>query len=306
MNSTVSVIIPFYNNASWLTEAVESVLAQSYPADEIIVINDGSEEDISSFIEKYKEKVIYFYKKNGGPATARNFGIEKSSGDYIAFLDSDDIWLPNKLEIQIKLMDRYNAKWSHTSYELFDTENTEDNIINRISAKGFDGMIYPKMIISNSLATPTLVISGNLLRENPEFRFNNNMRFGQDQFLWVNIAPEHEILAIDETLVKVRMRGSNAALRARVQLRARALIWQVLLQDKEKFKVKEISNVVKIAFKLSSLGTYVLSIFEKLTKNKRILEFISRILYIIPWILFKWEFKILSKQGKKNGKRINT
>lgn len=295
MNSTVSVIIPFYNNVTWLTEAVESVLAQNYPVDEILVINDGSEEDIDHFINKYKDKIIYYYKENGGPATARNLGIEKSTGDYVAFLDSDDIWLPNKLEIQINQMKFYNAKWSHTSYELFDTSKIENNKIKSVSVREFDGMIYPKIIMANNLATPTIVISGDFLRGNPKLRFNNGMRYGQDQFLWINIAPEHKILSIDEVLVRVRMRGSNAALRARVQLRARAIIWKVLQEDNERFKVKQIPTVAKMAFALSRFGTCILSFFEKLTKNTLVLEYISRVLFLTPWILFKVQFKILTR-----------
>jgi teichuronic acid biosynthesis glycosyltransferase TuaG len=300
MNSTVSVIIPFYNNVTWLSEAVESVLAQSYPVHEILVINDGSEEDVNHFTKKYKDKIIYIYKENGGPATARNFGIEKSTGDYVAFLDSDDIWLPNKLEIQINLMKLHDVKWSHTSYDLFDTDSIEKDIIKSVSVKEFDGKIYPKMILANNLATPTIVISGDILRDNPKLRFNNEMRYGQDQFLWLNIAPEHNILSIDEILVRVRMRGNNAALRARVQLRARAIIWKVLQEDKDRFKVKQIPNAAKVAFVLARFGTSILSFFEKFIKNTLILEYISRVLFLFPWILFKVEFRILSRAGKVN------
>jgi teichuronic acid biosynthesis glycosyltransferase TuaG len=296
MKSSVSVIIPFYNEVSWLVEAVDSVLAQSYPVDEIIVVNDGSTANLEGFISIYNEKIKYIYKENGGPATARNLGIEKSTGDYIAFLDSDDIWLPKKLEVQIKLMEKYQVKWSHSSYELFDNDKVENNTIKTVSVKEFDGMIYPKMLMANNLATPTIVICGDFLRKNPKLRFNNEMRYGQDQYLWLNIAPEHNILCIDEVLVRVRMRGSNAALRARVQLRARAIIWGVLVQDIERFKVKQLPKVAKVAFSLSKLGTSVLSYFEKSIKNISILEWISRVLFLIPWILFKVEFKIYSSK----------
>jgi teichuronic acid biosynthesis glycosyltransferase TuaG len=255
MKPSVSVIIPFYSGVPWLIEAIESVLAQSYAAEEIIVINDGSKENVEDFLNAYGDKIIYIYKDNGGPATARNLGIEKSTGDYIAFLDSDDIWLPNKLSVQIALMEEHQSIWSHTSYETFDTEKQEYNTINTVSVKNFNGMIYPKMLASNNLATPCIVIRGDILRSNPKLRFNNKMRYGQDQYLWLNIAVEHSILAIDEVMVRVRMRGSNAALRARVQLRARAIIWNVLKQDNNKFKVQELPILIKLAFTLSKLQT---------------------------------------------------
>lgn len=109
----VSVIIPFYQHMDRLTEAVESVLQQNYDNIEIIVINDGSPEDISDFLERFKGKIIYEMKPNGGQATARNRGIEIATGDIIAFLDSDDMWLPQKLFVQVKAMEMSNAIWSY-------------------------------------------------------------------------------------------------------------------------------------------------------------------------------------------------
>lgn len=287
METSVSVIIPFFNEVSWLIEAVESVIAQTYKAKEIIVVNDGSKENIDDFLHKYDDKIIYIYKENGGPATARNLGIEKSTGDYIAFLDSDDIWLPKKLEVQIGLMEKTKSIWSHTSYETFDTNVIESNTIKKITVKNFDGMIYPKMLMSNNIATPCIVIKGDILRSNTKLRFNNDMRYGQDQYLWINVATEFEILAIDKVLTRVRVRGNNAALRAIVQLKARAIIWQVLNNNKAKFRVNEISRISKLAFYLSNLGMKVVSFFEKYIENKIILENIARVMYMLPWLIFK-------------------
>ena len=87
---TVSVIIPFYSNIDWLYEAMDSVLAQTYPIHEVILVNDGSKEDMSEFLTMYGDKIIYLYQDNAGPATARNNGIRHATWDYIAFEDSDD------------------------------------------------------------------------------------------------------------------------------------------------------------------------------------------------------------------------
>lgn len=102
----VSVIIPTYNRTNFLKFAIKSVLKQTYKRFEIIVVDDGSEEDIYSTIQTINsQKIKYFRIKHQGlPAIARNFGIRKSKGKYIAFLDSDDYWYPNKLEYQIKLI----------------------------------------------------------------------------------------------------------------------------------------------------------------------------------------------------------
>jgi len=291
MKVSVSVIIPFYNGISWLIEAVESVLTQTYASKEIIVVNDGSKEDINKFLNRYKNRIIYIYKENGGSATARNIGIEKSTGDYIAFLDSDDLWQPSKLEKQIAIMEKTHCIWSHTGYETFDTKKDEPNTIKKISVANFDGNIYPKILMSNNLATPCIIIKGDFLRKNSSLRFNNEMRHGEDQFLWINIALKHNIVAIDEVLTRVRIRGSNVALCARIQLQVRANIWQILKQDKNKFRVKEIPGFTRFAYKLSSLSYKILATKEESIKNNLGFEILSRIMYVIPWMLFKLDYR---------------
>ena len=117
MEPLVSVIIPFYNGVSWLEEAVESVFLQNYPNIEIIVVNDGSKEDVSQFLQKYGDRIKYYYQENAGPGKARNNGLSHANGKYIALLDSDDLWTEGKLRYQINYMEENpHIMWSHTSY----------------------------------------------------------------------------------------------------------------------------------------------------------------------------------------------
>ena len=96
----ISVIIPVYNGELYLTEAIESVLSQSFQPSEIIVIDDGSTDNSQSIIKQYIPKVTYVYQENKGTAAARNVGIRISRGNFLAFLDQDDIWQTEKLELQ--------------------------------------------------------------------------------------------------------------------------------------------------------------------------------------------------------------
>src|SRR2546426_5040394 len=101
----VSVIIPCFNRSAQLREAVESVLAQTYQDFEILIIDDGSTDDTRVSLEnrfRGNPRIRYFYKNHGGPGPARNLGLGHAVGEYIAFLDSDDLWLPEKLENQIR------------------------------------------------------------------------------------------------------------------------------------------------------------------------------------------------------------
>ena len=108
MSSRVSVIIPSYNAAKYLPEALESILNQTRKADEIILIDDGSTDNTEQLISSYPE-VIYFKQENSGTAAALNEGIKKSSGDILAFLDADDIWMPDKINLQLNALQQNPA-----------------------------------------------------------------------------------------------------------------------------------------------------------------------------------------------------
>jgi len=105
----VSVIIPIYNRLQYLPAAIGSVLNQTYQDFEIIVVDDGSTEDVKGKISEYikqnpSKKIKYFYQENKGVSAARNRGIKEATGEYIAFLDSDDIWVPEKLSLQTEYL----------------------------------------------------------------------------------------------------------------------------------------------------------------------------------------------------------
>lgn len=97
----VSVIIPVYNRDRYLAEAIDSVFAQTYPEIELIVVDDGSSDRSAEVAQQYLPDLIYYYQSNGGISAARNTGIGLAQGEFLAFLDSDDIWMPDKLSKQM-------------------------------------------------------------------------------------------------------------------------------------------------------------------------------------------------------------
>lgn len=111
---TVSVIITTYNRAQFLKEAIESVLNQSYQDFELIVIDDGSEDETQEIVDSYGDRIEYHFQKNAGISCTRNRGLEHAKGEYIAFLDSDDLWKRHKLRMQMEFFER-NAE-SHICY----------------------------------------------------------------------------------------------------------------------------------------------------------------------------------------------
>ncbi|MFZ5997680.1 MAG: glycosyltransferase family 2 protein [Nitrospirota bacterium] len=139
----VSVIIPVYNRVHCITDALESVLQQTYRNIEIIVIDDGSTDATREVLAPYRHKITYIYQDNAGPARARNNGIMRSSGAFIAFLDSDDLWSPEKIEQQVKafmedpqlgivatnVMIRYPGNDVPTGFEAMDTATIRERFL---------------------------------------------------------------------------------------------------------------------------------------------------------------------------------
>ena len=138
----VSVIIPTYNRADCITKAIDSVLAQTYKNYEIIIVDDGSTDDTKQVLQAYIERrdIDYMYKENAGCATARNAGIHKAHGEWIAFLDSDDRWHPEYLECQLKCLEYVHGKVSFANISFdFDGEMefAEQNISGTLKADDF-------------------------------------------------------------------------------------------------------------------------------------------------------------------------
>ncbi len=106
MSASISCIVPVYNGARFLGEALESIRAQSLQPTEIIVVDDGSTDDTARVAHAYSGRLTYRYQSNAGPASARNHGIRIATGDYLAFLDADDLWRADKLELQMLALDR--------------------------------------------------------------------------------------------------------------------------------------------------------------------------------------------------------
>ncbi|HIW50310.1 MAG TPA: glycosyltransferase [Candidatus Blautia intestinavium] len=285
----VSVIIPFYARVDWLKEAVDSVLLQNFKDYEIIVVNDGSPENMTEFLAQYSNKIKYIKKENGGPSTARNAGIEIATGKYIAFLDSDDRWLPKKLKTQLEYMKKNDVIWSYCGYRTFGGGES-------VEYKMTDSDI-PIVHRYNTpyIATPCVMIERQYLVDCPNVRFNPDLRYGQDSYFWLMINADNPILAIPDVLVEVRIRGGNASKRARVQIQARSNVWKCRKDNKKQLIDKyNISILFKLASELCVIGDKVISVFEKKYSPETV-EKVSKVLFVVPWALFKIDRKINCK-----------
>jgi teichuronic acid biosynthesis glycosyltransferase TuaG len=202
----VSVIIPAYNAAHYLAEAVDSVLRQSFQDFEILVIDDGSTDDTEELMRGYRTKVRYLRQQNSGVAIARNHGIEQSRGRYIAFLDADDTWAAHKLERQLTAMaDHKDYRICYSAFTITGPDLTPISVSrSRRQAHALEDIL----LRGNVIATPTTVMGERALFVESG-GFDSALSQCADWDMWVRLAALTDFLYIDEPLAWYRRHGAN-------------------------------------------------------------------------------------------------
>jgi glycosyltransferase involved in cell wall biosynthesis len=207
----VSVIIPTYNQARYLSAAVRSVLSQTYGDLELIVVNDGSTDNTRQEVAGFSDsRVRYIYQENRGLSAARNTGILASAGEYIALLDSDDVWLPRKLELQVEFLDSCSeTALVYSDAYLFD-DQTGDITGKFLDGKGvFSGKVLRHLLSIQFIKPSTAVIRRSVFKT--VGAFDESIGEVQDRDMWLRIARQFNIEGIDMPLVKVRSHASNVS-----------------------------------------------------------------------------------------------
>ncbi len=197
-NPLVSIIIPSYNMAKLVLRAVESVLNQTYQNLEIIVVDDGSTDNTKQLLEPYFNKIKYVYKANGGVCSARNAGLRQASGAFIALLDSDDTYMPDKVEKSLKfLQDNPDFGFVHTDTYLVDSQDREIERYQHPKSR-YTGWISRQLLKGNFIANPT-----NFFRRECYDScggYEESLFPPGDWDLWLRISKKFKVGYIDEPL----------------------------------------------------------------------------------------------------------
>ncbi len=272
---TVSVIIPTYNREKSLERAIKSVLNQTYKDYELIIIDDGSTDNTDRILHKYEKNIRHFSILHAGVSAARNFGIKKSHGDWIALLDSDDYWLPEKLEKQMQYIQEHpefkvaqvGEKWIRNG-----------KFVNPMKKhQKYSGWIF-EQCLPLCIVSPSAVIIQKTIFEEVGY-FNESMPICEDYDLWLRIAKDHPIGLMDETLI-VKTGGHDDQLsrqywgmdRFRVDALER-LLDEDLKPWQRKLVIKEIVNKLEILYIGREKRTELPNVFEpKLKQYKRMLH----------------------------------
>ncbi len=208
----VSIVLPTYNRQRYLREAVESVLAQTYTRWELIVVDDGSTDGTAEYVRGVQDPRVRFIREEhcGNPARVRNWGISRAAGEYVAFLDSDDLWRPKKLELQLQdLAVHPECEWSYTHCDRIGPRGESLPFPRARRPRSDRGWIAGKVVtVEAVVVTPSVIVTRRLARELGGF--DETFLFFEDYEFWARCALASPVTVVPIELVLVRDHsGSN-------------------------------------------------------------------------------------------------
>jgi glycosyltransferase involved in cell wall biosynthesis len=215
MEHLISVIIPTYNRAKFIKESIDSVVGQKLPSGydiEILVIDDGSTDNTEDVLKPFvvAKKIKYYNIPHSGlPSIVRNFGIQRSKGNLVAFQDSDDIWAINKLTYQLPAFDDSNVALSYGNAEMIDSKGKK--IGNKILADnvGKSGNIFEYLVNENIISTLTVIARRDVLDAVGCFNESSELYAVEDYHLWLRICQNNPVKYVDKTLAFYRVHDNN-------------------------------------------------------------------------------------------------
>ena len=203
---TVSVIIHTYNNEKFIAETVESVLNQTYKDYEIIVVDDGSADGTRDALVPYMQKIRYHYKENGGIASAKNAGISLSETEFVAFLDHDDLWAPDKLQLQ---MEHFNENPQIGLVYAKYTSFRDGKELRTKPEKGYSGWIFKELLSKSFIQTSTVVVKRECL--DAVGPYDETFSLGDEYDMFLRIARKFQCGFVDKGLTRYRVHDTNAS-----------------------------------------------------------------------------------------------
>lgn len=218
------MIVPVYNRAGLVGRALDSILSQTYHPIEILAVDDGSTDDSKQILEDYARRhpgvIKVLTQGNSGPAAARNHGIRHAQGEFIAFLDSDDMWVPTKLERQVPLC----RQGPGLVYSAIQEVDEEGRLLRTVPCEdGLRGDIYRDLLIRNRMTGGTVVVRRASLER--VGLFDESLQAAENWDLWIRIGRDFEVDFVDEPLVKyLRHEGSMSEDLTRMRHAAEAVL----------------------------------------------------------------------------------
>jgi glycosyltransferase involved in cell wall biosynthesis len=204
----VSVVMPAYNGERFLRESLDSVLAQTYPNLEIVVVDDGSTDGTPGLLLSYEERLVVVTQQNEGVAKARNAGIHRAGGALIAFIDQDDLWAPTKIEKQVALLEEdERVGLVHTATAYFDnaTQSFRQPLCESCHPESAVGDCFERLLLGNTLTQSSVMVRKTVLEEVGLFDPLSAKNSCQDYDLWLRVARVCRFGYLPEKLTTFRL-----------------------------------------------------------------------------------------------------
>ncbi len=252
MSETISVIIPAYNAEKYIRAAVQSVLDQTRPVHEIIIIDDGSTDGTRQAVEEIQKQrgtgmpvLRHIFQQNQGPAVARNTGIKNAAGDYIAFLDSDDYWLPARLKKQMEVFRARPEAGLVCSGRFRVDETTGRKTIDCAGSKFSNDSYRDLWTQGNYVVTSSVLARRRCLEEAGGFDEDSRLLGGEDADMWLRVAEKFQIVYVNEPLVGYLVRTSGLN-RSNIQRSYEAAIFAIQKHEMEfRRRYTDASSVIR-------------------------------------------------------------
>lgn len=232
----VSVVIPAYNCANYIRESVQSVLSQDYPSIEVIVVDDGSTDGTDRVLSEMGTSIRVVRQTNGGPAKARNRGVAHANGEFIAFLDGDDVWLPGKLRTQMEYFaDHPEVDICFTRFSLWHPRADKTfpapmDFADYIPGCGIDeacsGWLYTDLLLDSVICIITVVLRKSVFEHLNGF--DETLRVGEDYHFWLRSSRKFQAHKIAATFALYRLHGENTTVRPKPVNNEYAVLERVL------------------------------------------------------------------------------
>lgn len=203
----ISVVMATYNMGQYVAQAVRSVLAQDYPAIEVIVVDDGSSDDTAEVLAQFGEdpRVRIFQQANAGQTKAKNRGLQAARGHYVGFCDADNLWCPGKLSMQLPLLQaRRDPVVVYGDIQLIDAEGHD---LPTPKGRRYSGRVTAQLLVDNFVTFNTVLVPRRLLEE--AGGFDESLRMGIDYDLWLRLSVKYPFAYLDRPLVRYRIWGGQ-------------------------------------------------------------------------------------------------
>ncbi len=291
----VSVIIPSYNAETFIARTLESVLSQTYKNLEVLVVDDGSQDQTAEIVREFAKKdtrVTLLQQQNSGVAAARNLGIEKSKGEFIAPLDADDIWYPENIEKQVQCFLNSNSSVGLVYSWSVDIDK-QDRLTGEFRAARIEGEVYVTLLCHDFIANASCVLIRRSCLEkcggyNSKLRENNGQG-GEDWDLYLRLAEQYQFRVVPEFLVGYRKHPNSMSCNYTAMAKSRELIWETINHKYPSIPpiIEQLSNssfYMYLASQSSRTGQHKSTLFwiYKALQNDWITPFLRLGFYILP------------------------